>query len=70
MINTAARATSGVKIPNRRQTRQAIIDTFKEQLTALRVRLTVHYTLHAGQSPLIISWHLIYRVTQSKAKLA
>ncbi|KAH9174271.1 hypothetical protein EDB89DRAFT_1849309 [Lactarius sanguifluus] len=44
MIHTAARASSagGVKIPDGRQTRQAIIDTFKMQLVALRKRLTVH----------------------------
>jgi hypothetical protein len=44
MIHTAARASSasGVKIPDGRQTRRAIIDTFKMQLTALRKRLTVH----------------------------
>jgi hypothetical protein len=42
MIHIAARATTnGVKIPNGRQTRQAIIDTFKVQLTALRKRLMV-----------------------------
>jgi len=41
MIHIAARATNGVKIPNGRQTRQAIIDTFKAQLAALRRRLTV-----------------------------
>ena len=41
MIHTAARATNGVKIPDRRQTRQAIIDKFKQQLTALRDRLNV-----------------------------
>ena len=51
MINIAARATNGVKIPDRRQTRQAIIDTFKRQLVALRDRLNVckvlHYYRHA-----------------------
>lgn len=41
MIHIAARATNGVKIPNRRQTREAIIDTFKRQLTALREKLNV-----------------------------
>ncbi|KAN0113673.1 hypothetical protein V8E52_007472 [Russula decolorans] len=40
MIHITARATNGVKISNGRQTRQAIIDTFKAQLTALRRRLT------------------------------
>jgi len=37
MIDTAAHATSGVKIPNGHQTQQAILDMFKEQLTALCV---------------------------------
>ncbi|KAF8336804.1 hypothetical protein F5887DRAFT_890955 [Amanita rubescens] len=47
MINIAARAGSnGVKIPDRRQTRQAIIDTFKRQLVALRDRLNVRVILH------------------------
>ena len=41
MIHLAARATNGVKIPDRRQTREAIISTFKRQLTALRDRLNV-----------------------------
>jgi hypothetical protein len=41
MIHVAARATNGVKIPDRRQTREAIISTFKQQLTALRDKLNV-----------------------------
>ena len=45
MIETAARATNGVKIPNGRETRQVVINTFKEQLTALRARLTVRSIL-------------------------
>jgi hypothetical protein len=45
MIHIAARATGGVKIPDRRQTRQAAINTFKEQLAALRKRLTVRQCL-------------------------
>ncbi|KAH9962364.1 hypothetical protein BC827DRAFT_215216 [Russula dissimulans] len=39
MIHTASRATNGVKIPDGRQTRRAIINTFKAQLTVLRRRL-------------------------------
>lgn len=46
MINIAARATNGVKIPDRRQTRQAIIDTFKRQLAALCDRLNVRKIPH------------------------
>ncbi|KAF9231051.1 hypothetical protein BU15DRAFT_49006 [Melanogaster broomeanus] len=41
MIDVAARATNGVKIPNRKATRQAIIDSFKQQMTNLRARLSV-----------------------------
>jgi len=41
MIEVAARATRGVKIPGRKQTRQAIINMFKKQMQALRDRLNV-----------------------------
>jgi hypothetical protein len=41
MIDTAARATNGVKIAGRQQTRQAVIDLFKHNLTKLRKRLLV-----------------------------
>ena len=43
MIQLAAHAppSKGVKIPDRRQTRQAIIKMFKQQLVALRNRLNV-----------------------------
>jgi len=41
MIDTTSCATNGVKLPNGCQTQQAIIKTFKEQLTALWVRLMV-----------------------------
>jgi hypothetical protein len=41
MIHIAARATNGVKIPDRRQTRQSIISTFKKQMVALRDKLNV-----------------------------
>jgi hypothetical protein len=47
MINIAACAGSnGVNIPDRRQTRQAIIDMFKQQLVALRDRLNVRDIPH------------------------
>lgn len=45
LVNIAARATNGVKIPDRRKTRAAIIDAFKQQLTAIRIRLTVRFFL-------------------------
>jgi hypothetical protein len=43
LIHVAARAsaTTGIKIPNRRQTREAIISQFEQQMIALRTRLTV-----------------------------
>ena len=53
MIDTAARANNGVKIPNSRQTRKAIIDTFKEQLTALRAQLTVRPLLANWRPPIL-----------------
>ena len=41
MVDIAARATNGVQLPGRRQTRRAIIDLFKQNLTNLRKRLLV-----------------------------
>ena len=41
MIDIAARATKGVKIPNRAQTRSEIIKLFKRNMTRLRERLNV-----------------------------
>ncbi|KZP20667.1 hypothetical protein FIBSPDRAFT_742018, partial [Athelia psychrophila] len=41
MIDVAARAVNGVIIPNRKATREEIIDLFKRQLTKLKERLTV-----------------------------
>ncbi|KAF8809281.1 hypothetical protein BYT27DRAFT_7187967, partial [Phlegmacium glaucopus] len=38
MIQIAARATKQVQIPNRKQTREAIVAKFKEQMRALRDR--------------------------------
>ncbi|RDB14951.1 putative AC transposase [Hypsizygus marmoreus] len=40
MIDVASRATNGVKIPNRKATRQHIIDLFKKNLTDLQRRLS------------------------------
>ncbi|KAF9031027.1 hypothetical protein BJ165DRAFT_1339297 [Panaeolus papilionaceus] len=41
MINLAARATKGVQLPSRKQTRAEILRMFKEQMTALSERLNV-----------------------------
>ncbi|KAF8957947.1 hypothetical protein BDZ97DRAFT_1669110, partial [Flammula alnicola] len=41
MIEVAGRATQGVKIPSRKQTQQAIVNTFKNQMKALSERLNV-----------------------------
>jgi hypothetical protein len=41
MIEVAAQATRGVKIPGWKQTRQAIIDKFKKEMQALRDCLNV-----------------------------
>lgn len=42
MIEVAARATNGVKIPGRKATREEIMRMFKNQLTYLRTRLQVY----------------------------
>lgn len=44
MINTAARATRGINLPSRKQTRNEIIRMFKEQMKALKERLNVSST--------------------------
>src|SRR5437879_2187941 len=41
MVNIAARATRGVNLPSRKQTRNEIIRMFKEQMKALKERLNV-----------------------------
>ncbi|KAG1868057.1 hypothetical protein C8R48DRAFT_544498, partial [Suillus tomentosus] len=41
MIDVAARATNGIKIPGRKATRAQIVRTFKAHLTGLRNRLNV-----------------------------
>jgi len=41
MIEVASRATSGVKIPDRKVTRAEIIEMFKKQMRYLRARLNV-----------------------------
>lgn len=55
MIDIAARATEGVKIPNRKQTRREIIDMFKRNMTKLRKRLNVeHVSVHGLCKILIV----------------
>jgi hypothetical protein len=41
MIDTSARATKGVKTPNRKQTRLDIITLFRNQMKRLKDRLNV-----------------------------
>ncbi|KAJ7867927.1 hypothetical protein B0H14DRAFT_2246927, partial [Mycena olivaceomarginata] len=41
MIDIAVRATEGVNLPTRAQTRQQIIKTFKNQMNKLKIRLHV-----------------------------
>lgn len=43
MISIAARATRGIKIPDRKQTQKEIIAIFKKQMTALKERLNVYW---------------------------
>ncbi|KAG1784395.1 uncharacterized protein HD556DRAFT_1201395, partial [Suillus plorans] len=45
MIDVAARATNGVKLPSRPKTCRAIIDLFKRNLTNLRRQLLVSHLL-------------------------
>jgi hypothetical protein len=41
MVDVASRATNGVKVPDRRQTRQEILDLFKRQMAHLKEKLNV-----------------------------
>ena len=43
MISIAARASKGVTIPNRRATRDEVINMFKTQMTHLKNRFKVRY---------------------------
>ena len=45
MINIAAHTKDGVKIPGRKQMRQAIIETFKSQLIKLHNQLNVSISI-------------------------
>jgi len=51
MIDIAARATNGVTIPNRKVTREEIMNMFKNQLTRLKERLNVSLAILTGFSP-------------------
>ena len=65
MVNIAARATRGVKLPSRKQTRKEIIRTFKEQMKALKERLNM-----SSQS-FLLSYLLLhhFRARSSVARL-
>jgi hypothetical protein len=41
MVHVASRATRGVQIPNRKQTRDEILSIFKTQMNKLKERLNV-----------------------------
>lgn len=41
MMDVAAQATNGVKLPGRKLTRQSVIDMFKVQMIKLRTQLQV-----------------------------
>ena len=43
MVSIAARATRGIKLDSRKQTRNAIMKTFKDQMTGLKERLNVRF---------------------------
>ena len=46
MISIAARATRGIKLDSRKQTRNAIMKMFKEQMKGLKERLNVRFKHH------------------------
>jgi hypothetical protein len=48
MLNIAATATKGIKIPNQKQTRSAVVEHFKQNLIKLRSHLQVHYFIHTA----------------------
>jgi hypothetical protein len=45
MVEVASRATNGVNIPNRKSTREEILDMFKNQMSRLKERLNVRQML-------------------------
>ncbi|KIM74771.1 hypothetical protein PILCRDRAFT_79704, partial [Piloderma croceum F 1598] len=50
MIGIAARATNGIIIPNRKATRQEIMNMFKNQLIHLKERLNVSFYIFEPKS--------------------
>ncbi|KAJ7465566.1 hypothetical protein FB451DRAFT_1041388 [Mycena latifolia] len=59
MIDIAARATQGVAIPNRQQTRAEIIKLFHDQMDKLKIRLHVRFTSH--QCPSAVTHRVVNR---------
>ena len=62
MIEVASRATNGVNIPNRKCTREEILDMFKNQMSRLKERLNVRQILL-----LTLSHYLQVQLIQSPA---
>jgi len=65
MLDIASRAANGVTIPNRKITREEIMNMFKSQLTRLKERLNVGL---AFLTRLSSSLHFFYRAKLSKEK--
>lgn len=66
MIGIAARATNGVTIPNRKATRDEIMDMFKTQMSHLKNHFSVRSLWQPTRIKLLI---LPYRVRLLLAKL-
>lgn len=47
MIDMASRAPNGVKVPEKRVTRESILARFQKNITDLRRRLTVHLNVYS-----------------------
>jgi len=60
MIEVAARATNEVNIPNRKATREEILDMFKNQMSRLKERLNVCQVLL-----LMLSYYLLQPCSES-----
>ncbi|KAG6892438.1 hypothetical protein C0992_000495 [Termitomyces sp. T32_za158] len=63
MIDVASRAKNGVTIPNRHQTREEIMNSFKKQMNHLRTRLNVSIIPSLSD----YTTHVQFRVLLSKA---
>ncbi|KAF8164679.1 hypothetical protein BJ912DRAFT_863619 [Pholiota molesta] len=62
MIQIAARATRSVHVPNRYQTRAAIINTFKKQMKALKDRLNVCVLMFISPSRIsLLTLYILHR---------